>query len=85
MRPLPALRCEQSLADRLMVGHRTLTPFIGVRVPVRQQSAGRKLELFGAFAVARRTRTRTEASGTLWVDASAGRASELDYEQSEII
>ena len=30
------------LADRLMVGLRFLVPSIGVRVPVRQQSAGRK-------------------------------------------
>lgn len=33
-----------------------------------------------AFAIARRTGTRTERRGTLWVDASGGRWSELDYE-----
>ncbi len=36
MRSLPAPWCEQSLADRLMVGLRFLVPSIGVRVPVRQ-------------------------------------------------
>ncbi len=46
-----------------MVGLRFLAPSIGVRIPVSQQSAGRKCETFAAFAVAREYRDSKKASG----------------------